>query len=258
MEFSRIRRHNRGESPSRNAIPSRGAKGGIAIEEPVDWMSKNCRKRFNNRASASHTVVIRAIFWSPYRRGVPASVTFRGEFKVRRDTRGDGKKRGSEIFQRRRPLPRWRAGHVCEGDHDAALIPSSAGTSTTRLWKSFGNVPRCRQRRKKRSKKPDRLVYFFKRCHATFAKRCSVRSNRDWVTSFALPCRISRRRSYRKIPIWVLNPEKRSHSRHPASRTYTSHILHFARSRIPHSHIHTRVRLSTTVYNLFMVHFGYH
>lgn len=40
-----------------------------------------------------------------------------------------------------------------------------------------------RQQRKKQRKKPDRLVYFFKCRHCTFAKRHSICSNRDWVTS---------------------------------------------------------------------------
>lgn len=56
------------------------------------------------------------------------------------------------------------------------------------LYKPCGNVPLpTHNKRTGQSKKPDRLVYFFKRCHATFAKRHSVGSSRDWVTSLFHP-----------------------------------------------------------------------
>ncbi|KYN30598.1 hypothetical protein ALC56_15294, partial [Trachymyrmex septentrionalis] len=56
------------------------------------------------------------------------SVRFRRHFEGNLKQAGMTEKRDSDIFQRHQPLPRRRAGHVCEGNYGAMLILSSAVT----------------------------------------------------------------------------------------------------------------------------------
>lgn len=105
--LSRIHRQWRwGSLEKRNSAARR--KGGIAIEEPdsierrkTAVMFQQSRERLAFRCDTCDFFVNVSSAEFPHRR---QSVTFRGEFKVSRDTHGDVKKRRSEIFQRRHPL----------------------------------------------------------------------------------------------------------------------------------------------------------
>lgn len=105
-----------------------------------------------------------------------------------RDTRGDGKKGAPRYFNVAVLFLVERAGHICKGNHDAnALILSSAGMSSMRHhFKS--RVERegpslYDNNAGNRARNPIDWCIFSNVVTSTFAKRHSVCSNHDWVTS---------------------------------------------------------------------------